>query len=146
MRHEYERSGMTPWFSELKEMMINYPFANAKHEGGPQNGVWTAVEDFVRDSNLPLKLFSLPSNNGLGVIYLENSKAEQFINRNLLVLEGIRLFLETYEISRLNEINRRQQIKLQKRQALEQEKSSIQNLTAGALRKLGQIILKRIVK
>jgi len=111
--HDHEKSGMTPWTSQLKEMMINYPFENAKHEGEPKNGVWTAVEDFIAGSNLPLKFFLLPSNNGLGVIYLENSKAEQFINQNLVIPEKIRLFLETYEIVR------RQQGKLQKRQTQE---------------------------
>jgi hypothetical protein len=144
--HDHEKSGMTPWSSQLKEMMINYPFENAKYEGGPQNGVWTAVEDFVADSGLPLKLFSLLSNNGLGVMYLENSEAEQFINQNLIIPERIRLFLETCEIARLNEINRRQQIKLQQRQVQKQKKSGTRNLIAGVLRKLGQKILRRIEK
>ncbi len=145
-KHDYEKSGMTPWSSQLREMMINYPFENAKYEGGPKNGVWTAVEDFVADSSLPLKLFSLPSNNGLGVMYLENSKAEQFINQNFIIPKSIRLFLETCEIARLNEINRGQQNKLQKRQTRERKKSDIRYITAGALRKLGKKVLKRIEK
>jgi hypothetical protein len=144
--HDHEKSGMTPWSSWLKEMMINYPFENAKYEGGPQNGVWTAVEDFVADSGLPLKLFSLPSNNGLGVIYFEDSEAGQFINQNFVIPERIRFFLETCEIARLNEINRRQQIKLQQRHVRGQKKNGIRSFTAGAIRKFGQKVLNRIEK
>lgn len=83
-RHEYARSGMTPWSSGLEDGMINYPFANAKHEGGPKNGGLTAVEDFMKESGFSLRLFSLPINHGLGIIYTKGSRAEEFIRTNLL--------------------------------------------------------------
>jgi len=145
-RHDYARSGMTPWSCGLKERMINFPFANARHEGGPKNGVWLAVTDFLANCSLPLKQFLLPSNNGLGLIYRKDSKADQFINQHLLIPERIRLFLETCEIARINEINRRQQIKVDRSKTEVQKESGIRNLLARALRKLGRTVLKRIEK
>jgi hypothetical protein len=144
--HDHEKSGMTPWSSQLKEMMTNYLFENTKYEGGPKNGVWTAVEDFVADSDLPLQIFSLPTRNGLGVMYPKGSKVEQFINQNFAIPEKIRLFLETCEIARINEVNQRQQIKLQQRQSIERKLSGIRGFIAGVLRNLGRKILGRIEK
>src|SRR5439155_17071772 len=61
-RHRYARSGMTPWSPDLAPGLINSVFANALVEGGPRNGVRTAVEDFLRASALPLRLLALPTN------------------------------------------------------------------------------------
>ncbi|MCJ7730469.1 MAG: hypothetical protein MUO27_11420, partial [Sedimentisphaerales bacterium] len=43
-RHDYEVKGMTPWSSELEDMKFNWPYANAKKEGGSANGILTAIE------------------------------------------------------------------------------------------------------
>lgn len=109
-RHEYTLSGMTHWSSQLEDGMINANFANAMHEGGPRNGVLTAVEDFLKESELSLHLFSLTLNHGLGIIYTENSRAEKFITTNLLPPPALGLFLETLELSRLNDIIHRLQL------------------------------------
>jgi hypothetical protein len=102
--HDYARKGLTPWSAGLEDGMINYPFANATMEGGPKNGVLTAVEDFVRETRPPLSLFSLPMNHGLGIIFSEKSPVAQFIQENLTVSPRMRLFLETLELARLNTI------------------------------------------
>ena len=130
-RHDYARMGMTPWSSELEEGKINYPFADASHEGGPGNGVLTAVEDFIRDSELTLHLFSLPVNNGLGIIYGENSPVKELIKNNLLPPPALSLFLETCELARINDINRR--LKAPQRRGL-----------VRVLRRLGRTIIDRI--
>ena len=90
--------------------MINAPFYNARIEGGSKNGVLTAVEDFIKDSREPLQLFTLPVNNGLGIIYKEGSKAEEFIKDRLTPPPALRLILETCEIARINDIMRRLQL------------------------------------
>jgi len=41
-------------------------FSKAAHEGGPRNGVLTAVEDFLRDTDLDL--MRIPGFHGLGVL------------------------------------------------------------------------------
>lgn len=139
-RREYAQSGMTPWASELEDGMINYPFANARREGGPQNGVLTAVEDFLRDSSLPLRLFLLPVNHGLGIVYAEGSRAHEFIRTNLLPPPALRLFLETFELARLNDITRR----LQAPQAHARRPQGFRSRLGRLLRRLGRRMIRMI--
>ena len=103
-RHEYARMGMSPWSRTLEPGMINHPFANATVEGGPRNGVLTAAEDFVARADGKLRLFALPVNHGLGIIYLAGSREETFILANLVPPPALARFLETWELARLNTI------------------------------------------
>lgn len=105
--HEYERKGMSPWSLGLEEWAINAQFFNARQEGGPQNGVRTAVEDFIASSRVRLELFTLPINHGLGIIYRPDSPAADFIGRMLKPPPALEGLLETWEIARLNDIMRR---------------------------------------
>jgi Methyltransferase domain len=41
----------------------------AQHEGGPKNGVLTAIEDFVDTSDEPLRLAVVPAFFGLGILW-----------------------------------------------------------------------------
>ena len=138
--HDCASMGMTPWSSELEEGMINYPFANARHENGPKNGVLTAVEDFINESQLPLRLFRLPINHGLGIICIKNSRAEEFISTNLLPPSAPGRFLETSELARLNDIIRR----LKSRQRQKGSSHGLHKRLARVLRRLGRIIIGRI--
>ncbi|MGV8081447.1 MAG: hypothetical protein AB2L22_15490 [Syntrophales bacterium] len=106
-RHEYERMGMSPWSPGLEENAINAPFFNARQEGGPRNGVRTAVEDFIASSRVRLELFTLPINHGLGIIYRPDSPAADFIGRMLKPPPALEGLLETWEIARLNDIMHR---------------------------------------
>jgi len=133
---------MTPWSSELEEGMINYPFANAKHEGGPRNGVLTAIEDFIQESELDLHLFALLVNNGLGIIYSKNSRAEEFIKTNLLPPPALSLFLQTWELARLNDIIRR----LQHQPRQQPSRQGIRSGLARLLRRLGRVMIRMIEK
>ena len=61
--------------------MINYPFANAKHEGGPKEwgadsrrGIYRRVGIVITANPLDCRV-----NHGLGIIFNENSRAEEFI-------------------------------------------------------------------
>jgi hypothetical protein len=45
--------------------------ANALHEGGPRNGVLTAIEDFIASHASPIALYKLPFFNGLGIMIPE---------------------------------------------------------------------------
>ena len=137
-RHEYAYNGMTPWSSTLQRGMINAPFANAEKEGGERNGVLTAVEDFMKVSAFPLRLFSLPLFYGLGIIHVQDSPVAEFIRHHIQPPPALALFLETTEIARINDILRR----LQPPMPLK----SSGNLLAGALRRLGRFIIKRIEK
>lgn len=135
-RHDYEVKGMTPWSSELEDMKFNWPYANAKKEGGPANGVLTAVEDFIKDSELSLKLFSLPLNHGLSILYLEDSTTQNFIRTNLLLPPLLAKFLETFELARLNGIDKRLQKKIEQRREYEAYMKTFRGRTKTFLKKI----------
>jgi hypothetical protein len=67
-RHPYADRGMLPGQSELTEAGINGTFHNALHEGGPRNGVLTAIEDFQAGIGVPMAFHTLPFFNGLGIL------------------------------------------------------------------------------
>lgn len=61
--------GMVPGRSELVETGgSNAGLYNAVHEGGPRNGVLTAVEDFVRERPGKYRLLVLTDQHGLGIL------------------------------------------------------------------------------
>jgi hypothetical protein len=76
-RHPYAYKGMLPGQSELTDQGLNGRFANALHEGGPQNGVLTAIEDFIASWSTPISLTVLPFFNGLGVAVPEQQRTPQ---------------------------------------------------------------------
>jgi hypothetical protein len=68
-RQPWERAGILPGKSALVPGQgINAGFANAKREGGPRNGVMTAIEDFVETASEPLELTVLPELHGLAIV------------------------------------------------------------------------------
>jgi hypothetical protein len=67
-RHPYAYEGIIPGRFELTEEGLNGHFANALHEGGPQNGVLTAIEDFVKSSSSKVFFYQLPFFNGLAIL------------------------------------------------------------------------------
>lgn len=67
-RHAYAYRGMKPGESELSDEGLNPQLANAEHEGGPRNGVLTAVENFVAEWPGEITLRTLPWFNGLGIV------------------------------------------------------------------------------
>lgn len=145
-RHDYDRMGITPWSPRLHEGMINFPYANAKKEGGYKNGVRTAIEDFVKDSELKLRLFTLPVNYGLGIIYTENSQVDEFVKNNLFLSQALRLFLETCELARLNEIIHRLKTKQCQQQSQLKSNREWRNRLIQNFRRLGRMIIRMIEK
>jgi hypothetical protein len=68
-RQPWERAGILPGKSDLVPGRgINAGFANAKREGGPRNGVMTAIEDFVRTAGEPMESTVLPELHGLAIV------------------------------------------------------------------------------
>jgi hypothetical protein len=69
-RQAYEHKGMKPNSSDLlKSSPYNESIANATSEGGPRNGVLTAIEDFVAESGEDLELLLLPGLHGFGLLF-----------------------------------------------------------------------------
>jgi hypothetical protein len=67
-RNPWERAGIVPGSSALVDRGLNSGFANAREEGGPRNGVMTAIEDFVASAGEPLELTVLPVLHGLAIV------------------------------------------------------------------------------
>jgi hypothetical protein len=67
-RHPYAYVGMRPGVSELQETGMNGVLANATHEGGPRNGVLTAIEDFIASLAVEVLFYQVPFFNGLGIL------------------------------------------------------------------------------
>jgi hypothetical protein len=68
-RQPWERAGIMPGRSGLQaDRGLNPDLANATTEGGPRNGVMTAIEDFVKAANEPLEVTVLPVLHGLAVV------------------------------------------------------------------------------
>lgn len=69
-RHEWERKGIVRGNSRLLQSGGMFPSYNkAISEGGPRNGVLTAVEDFLREHKDEYHFFLVHDGVGLGVIY-----------------------------------------------------------------------------
>ncbi|HXX46254.1 MAG TPA: class I SAM-dependent methyltransferase [Candidatus Acidoferrales bacterium] len=85
-RHAYARKGMVPGESALSEDAgFNSVLCNATHEGGPRNGVLTAIEDFLGEHRGEYQFFSLPEWFGLGILHARHSFADDL---RFLALDG----------------------------------------------------------
>lgn len=68
-RHPWRRAGLDPGRAALVPAGgLNHNLANAEREGGPRNGVLTAIEDFLEESDDQYALTVLPVLHGLGIL------------------------------------------------------------------------------
>ncbi len=107
-RHDAAQAGMLPGRSELGEPGINADLWNATREGGPANGVLTAVEDFVSGRTEPSAVVVLEGMHGLAVLAgkarldstpglapaMERLSSPEFLRAWIAVLEKARLAAE----------------------------------------------------
>jgi hypothetical protein len=70
-RQPHRRAGLLPEHSALIEHGWNNHLFHAEHEGGPRNGVLTAIEDFIRETKFAIRFVNLPGLNGLGILTSE---------------------------------------------------------------------------
>lgn len=68
-RQPFKRSGLVYGVSELSDASENNRhLANAMREGGPRNGVLTAIEDFLKSSNGGYRFRRINAEYGLGIM------------------------------------------------------------------------------
>ena len=98
-RHSYDyRRGVVPGRSDLVDGGFRGAgeWASATHEGGPSNGVLTAVEDFLADRP-GLRLLVLPCVFGVGVLFHRESPYVATIEERLGPLDGSTLLARLEE-------------------------------------------------
>jgi len=106
-RHPWRRAGIVPGRSDLVEHGgLNQQLCNAEHEGGPGNGVLTAIEDAIAQLDEPATLTVLPALYGLAIVTPAARRAatpalEQWLER-WSAAEGLRELLELTERARRN--------------------------------------------
>ena len=79
-RQPYKRLGISPCQTGLqKEGGINQGLYNSIYENTPKNGVLTAVEDFIEDSDLDFSFKIINAFFGLGILFCKNDKLEDIV-------------------------------------------------------------------
>jgi cephalosporin hydroxylase/predicted O-methyltransferase YrrM len=77
-RQPYAQRGMRPEARRLLERGgLNPTMNNAELEGGPRNGVMTALDDFVAEYDKPLRVVVLPIYFGLAIVVEEERLVRQ---------------------------------------------------------------------
>jgi cephalosporin hydroxylase len=77
-RHPYRQAGMRPGRRSLLDSGgLNATMNNAENEGGPRNGVMTAIEDFAAAYEHPVRVLVLPIYFGLAIVASEQRLALQ---------------------------------------------------------------------
>lgn len=67
--HDWQQKGLVRGKSELSEEAKSHDyFKKATHEGGPRNGVLTAIEDFLQEHKGEYRFFRVHAGCGLGVM------------------------------------------------------------------------------
>lgn len=105
-RQPYAQRGLEVDEVDLMETGgFNTKHFNAYSEGGPRNGVLTAVEQFVDESDGRFRLLQLPGFHGLGVLYapgeLDADKRAR-LEQHMDMPEHVRDYIQTLEKERLH--------------------------------------------
>jgi hypothetical protein len=134
-RHPFAYNGIKQGQSELCEDGLNDRFANALHEGGPENGVLTGIEDFIKSSPTPFSLTVMPFFNGLGIAIPQERQTPELdaIIKNLhsgeTLMEACKS-LEGYMMTIFAEHLQREKMLTRRTDALKRARTVIETQTA----------------
>lgn len=88
-RHPYERKGIVRGKSELvDDGGHNAKYNNAIHEGGPRNGVLTAIEDFVNEHRAEYTFHRVRIQFGLGILHRRTGHRSDDVRFGLVGLKA----------------------------------------------------------
>ena len=68
VRQQYAKGGVVRGQNELDPRGLNADLFHATREGGPRNGVLTAIEDYLAETHRPYRFLRLQREFGLGVL------------------------------------------------------------------------------
>lgn len=133
-RQPFRKAGMRPGHAELvAEGGLNPTFHNAVTEGGERNGVLTAVEDFVAQSERPVELMVVPGIHDLGLLCAKDAARRNSRLRELLERFGSADFLvrqcRLVEKRRVKEVMRATEL----RRELKRTKKRVEELESRVL-------------
>ncbi len=104
-RQSWARRGISPVSSDLLPRGgLNAHLANATHEGGPRNGVLTAVDDYLKETQVEQTLTIVPAAFGLAILLPAALAAEKPAALELVrpwMSTAVRGFLEKMETARI---------------------------------------------
>lgn len=80
-RHPCEQKGVLPGHSELVEGGVNGASWHAVHENGERNGVLTAIEDFLKETDEDLSFYRVAPHHGLGILIPKNPHNDQMMQK-----------------------------------------------------------------
>lgn len=104
-RQPWARRGLMPGVDELVDDGLNAHLANALHEGGPRNGVLTAVEDFVQRRD-GWTLDTVPGLHGLAYLLAPgcDETVRRCVNERTTLSAAGRELIEVVESARVSEV------------------------------------------
>lgn len=104
-RHPNARRGIHPASSDLVDRGgINAHLHNAAHEGGPRNGVLSAIEDYLERTTQPFDFVRIPAAFGLGILipaHIEIQSKSVWDGLHLWADAKLERFLARLEIARI---------------------------------------------
>jgi hypothetical protein len=116
---------------------LNYTMWNATREGGPRNGVMTALDDFMAEHDRPLRLVVLPVYFGLALVCeeerLERTPELARLFDGLVATDESRALLELAESTRLDAMVYQHSTESQQEQRLARSAHRYLELLKGAL-------------
>lgn len=142
----YKKMGVKPESLQLVEGGFNAHLNNAVYENSPQNGVLTAVEDFVKECPIDLHFDILEGFHGLGIIYPNNSASKAV--KDFIKDQNISdFYIRNLEIERINKHIENDNLKkelLKTKQTLKEIKSSLSNEKESLLNGSEQKLIKTV--
>lgn len=104
-RQPWSKRGMSPTSSELLgEGGFNAHLCHADHEGGPKNGVLTAVEDFLEASRTSFSFVRIPAVFGLAILLpdrLADAHPELLASARAWAVPEVARFIDRLETARI---------------------------------------------
>jgi len=142
----YEKLGIIPNKNDLTKNGMNNNLNNTIYENTPKNGVYTAVEDFLKETKIKLKFKKINAYHGLGILYQEKNISTRDLNKILLKSDICGILEKEYlnkiliknsenkELKKIYDENKAQIEKLtniinQLSEETEEQQNFIQNLT-----------------
>jgi hypothetical protein len=142
-RHPHQRAGLRPGKEELSGSGgLNANVANAVSENTERNGVRTALEDFISESELDFRLVVVPGWHGLGIL-----AARSFVDTHRSLAELLARFesadflaehcrrIESTRIRTMIRAHEKKRLLKRRVRDLEKELSDNRDLTPGGARK-----------